>query len=272
MYGLGELMNDSVKLCCGEAEFSCNNSFLEYLVKIFFSSYQDKKIYLSIFNLDKNCIFTTERTKEEFGFLKHVVDSSYHSLSDLEVLKIKYYNGITRDVLDICINKQSIVSCIIFDKLIIHHGALHIIYTPIFAPDGKICGVLSQAYDHTRLFWGCGNFNDNNPEVNLSKLNSLTQRQQDILYLLAIGYSQEKVSSVLGIKRGTLTNVCHNISIRFGFDSYSVEKLIEEIGRYNIMKMLNVPNVDIKSMTMYFVHPKSPDFSNEVVKIIDSQF
>lgn len=252
--------------------FSCNNSFLKYIVKIFFSNYQDKKIYLSIFNLDKDCIFKTDRLKEEFGFLKYASDSSYKNLSDLELLKIDCYNGITKDILNTCIHEQSIISCIIFDKLIKHHGALHIMYTPIFAPDGKVCGVLSQGYDYTRLFWGCDNFKDNNSDLNLSKLHSLTKRQQDILYLLAIGYSQEKVSSTLGIKRGTVTNVCYNISIRFGLDSYSVEKLIGQIGRYNIMKTLNVPNVDIKSMTMYFVHSKSLDFSSEVVKIIDSSF
>ncbi len=264
-------MSNKVKIGHNET-FSCNNSFLEYIVKIFFSNYRDKKIYLSIFNLDTDCIFTTDRTKTEFGFLKHVNDPSYKNLSDLELLKIDYYNSITKDMLATCIHEQSIISCIIFDKLIEHHGSLHIIYTPIFAPDGTVCGVLSQGYDYTRLFWGCDKFNDNNSEFNLSRLNSLTKRQQDILYLLAIGYSQEKVSAALGIKRGTVTNVCYNISTRFGFDSYSVEKLIEQIGRYNIMKTLNVPNVDIRSMTIYFVHAKSLDFSNEVVKIIDSPF
>lgn len=244
--------------------------FLEHIIKIFFSSYKDKKIFLSIFNLDKKCLFATDRTKLEFGFLKHINETDYFVLSQNEKLKIDYYHNATKEILDMCMNSHSIVSCIVFDKLSNRHGALHIMYTPIYAPNGNVCGVLSQGYDYTRMFWGCNNFN--NADFNISLLKSLTQRQRNILYLLAIGYSQKRVSDALNIKRGTVSNVCYQISIRLGFESYSVEKLLERIGRYNIIKTLDVPDINIKSMIMYFVHSKSLEYNDEIVKIIENPF
>lgn len=230
-------------------------NFLNQVIDIVYSNYKEKPFLMSVFNFKKQLSFTTNFTKKVYNFPLYGESYNDYNLSNDEKVKTDLFHETASKVLDICINSGVSATLIIFDEVRHNWGALHTTFTPIFTPDGAVCGVLSQSYEFTKLFFGCINWN-NDPDVSfdVSKLELLTKRQADILYLLAINFSQEEIAQMLQIKRGTVSAVINQISIKVNCQSYSITVVLDFIGRANILATLKPPKIKIPTKVIYFVH------------------
>ncbi|MEN9946460.1 MAG: hypothetical protein RLZZ293_846 [Pseudomonadota bacterium] len=230
-----------------------NDEYLDLLIKLHFSTYDKSNIFLSVFNLQKQICYASKATLKVF-YRSNDFDNLSEHVFGLKSSELKtyarFYNA-TKEfehVLDLVLQQRNSVIFIVFEKYKNLLGALHIRIDPIFHPNGEICGFNSRSYDYTRLFWGAELFGQDHTtdNKNLLELHSFTEKQRQVLFLLAINYTQDAIANILGITRGTISRIISQICRKLDLDFHSASFLLTTLGRRRILESLAIPELDFK--------------------------
>ncbi len=112
-----------------------------------------------------------------------------------------------------------------------------ITYSPIFHPSGEIVAI--QSFAVAAHFFSPQEFLlqalDGN-EVNLGdKKYNLTQREQEIMFLLANGVTQEQMAQILNIRRSTIANIiAKQLCVKFGRAGSNTKELMKIAVQYDL--------------------------------------
>lgn len=114
-----------------------------------------------------------------------------------------------------------------------------VLYTPIFHPNGEV--VALQSFSHESKFFG---FKEHFFQTNeIAKITApshiqvnLTKREEEVIFLLANGLTQEQISRVLNLSRSTIANLIANqLSEKFniaGANTHLLTKIAVESGLF----------------------------------------
>lgn len=128
-----------------------------------------------------------------------------------------------------------------------HYSATIVTHTPIFNPaTGNV--VATQAIGNNFYLYGITDFINNihkDKEQSLVPLKAFTeninlsQRQHEVLFLLAVGLSQMEIAKVLGITRGTVSSIItHQLTIKFNLVNADAKKLVEHAYKLGLDKYI----------------------------------
>lgn len=194
----------------------------------------DKPIYSVIFNRYHEFVICTDLSARSIGFttwqdLKgvsiqhHNNDELIHKVFDVYTTEFAKYIHEYAD--RVCKLQDQIFATgkvISFIDLLPYGGKFStflINYIPIFHPSGEVIAIQSFAiesrfFSHQKFLLQLVDFD----EISLdNKKINLTQREQEIMFLLANGISQEQMAQILNIQRSTIANIiAKQLCVKFG--------------------------------------------------------
>lgn len=156
-------------------------------------------------------------------------------------------------------NEKSVIS---FLDLLPYDGLLKfyiVMYVPVLHPSGEVVAIQSFA-TRTKLFSHQDYFNQlsYNQQPIMETLPSLTFREQEIMFLLAYGFTQEEMSQILKVHRSTIASIiATQLSVKFGLAGGNTKALSQKAVQHNYHKTIPsslyrphiiVLNEDIKDM------------------------
>lgn len=236
------------------------NEYLQFLIRNFFSQYSDKKIMLSIYNIEKQLIFSTKLTQEIL--MVNILDIIYTTplQRDNNNPHSKYLHALD-NALDFVLKSQEGCSIIVFDKLGNRFGALKVRIDPLFKHN-DICGISVKAMNFTKLFFGVDKgadlvYTNSGIKIGRSEIEHLSNRQKQILFLLLLGFTQNKIAESLEITRGTVVKTIAQICQKLHFPTLSASYLLQSINKHDVLKMLSLPDMKIEPMIIFVTHDLS---------------
>lgn len=236
------------------------NEYLQFLIRNFFSQYKDKKIMLSIYNIEKQLVFSTKLTQEIL--MMNILDIIYTTplQRDNKNLHSKYLHVLDK-ALNFVLKSQEGCSIIAFDKLGNMFGALQVRLDPLFKHN-SICGISLRAMNFTKLFFGVDKVADlgyinSGKKIGKSEIEHLSNRQKQILFLLLLGFTQNKIAEGLEIGRGTVVKTIAQICQKLNLPTLSASYLLQSVDKDEVLKMLSLPDMKIEPMVVFVTHDLS---------------
>lgn len=228
--------------------------YLEQIVVPGFLPLVDKEIHTAIYDDKCKLVISTNFSARSMGYDKwqEMVGLGYndrhHELFQ-KVFQDKYTEESSNDISKYCdaifkiqlaaIRKEQIIS--MFD-LLPYNGTFKsylVLHTPIFHPNGEVVGL--QSFSHESKFFG---FKEHFFQTNeITKITApshiqvnLTKREEEVIFLLANGLTQEQISRVLNLSRSTIANLIANqLSEKFnisGANTHLLTKIAVESGLF----------------------------------------
>lgn len=226
------------------------NEDKEYLEKIiipYFSGFIHENMDTGLFTPDGVVIAASIKGANNYGVdYQELIGMSYHTMS-LDFIAKVCQNSEIADLEDIeCLFKKigklnqiiakekkaiNYIDVIPYKK---HYSATIVTHIPIINPaTGNV--VATQAIGNNFYLYGITDYINNiHSEQNLVPLKpfteniNLSQRQHEVLFLLAVGLSQIEISKVLGIARGTVSSIItHQLATKFNLINGDARKLVE---------------------------------------------
>lgn len=203
------------------------SQYLEQNVIPVFEAAVNAPMYLSVFNSDYELVFCSNQSANSIGFESwhKALGASYKDYTNAELGKQYFknlYNNDTRAAIHQYVKNIFKIQQFVFkygkmasfiDLLPYNNvfNAYLISYTPIFHPNGKVIAILSTALEYD-FFNLAKHFTSTNKQPDLKHLpiKNLTVRQEEILFLLASGATQEQIAQILNIKRSTVAGIIRN--------------------------------------------------------------
>lgn len=213
----------------------------------------EKGIHSSIYDCKCKVVISTNISAHSMGYEKwqEMVGLGYNDNNQeliQRVFKDKYTEEYREDIDRYCdmifkcqlaaIEKQQVVS--MFD-LLPYNGTFKsylVLHTPIFHPNGEV--VALQSFSHESKFFGFKEHFFQPAEVRLEKSyslqNNLTKREEEVIFLLANGLTQEQISRTLQLSRSTIANLIANqLSEKFnisGANTHLLAKIAIDSGLF----------------------------------------
>ena len=215
-----------------------NENFTQQVIVPFFIGMVDKNIISTVYDLDGNILVITNLHAKLWGY-RHYKEMVGKSLSELIkcdkfAARIAKLDQIRQEV----ITKEKMITYINFFPYNDSIAMLLCYHFPVFAPDGTVIATRILA-EQTSMFNHSIEIhhqfkNDSTSQSNKIILSpdkiKLTTREEEILYLLKIGLSQEEVAYYLGISRGTVIKTISNkLCPQFGIEGINTNLLIKKV-------------------------------------------
>ena len=232
-----------------------NNDFLQKVIIPFFMGTIDKNIISTVHDVDGKIILMTNLHARLWGYrnYKELVGKTMFQLEKVDdhLEIITQIDQIRQRVLQ----EEKTITYMNFFPYNNCIAMLFCYHFPIFAPNGQVVATRILG-EQASLFNHAVEVNQHfRPEdtclaqVRLaSKSIKLTKREQEILYLLVIGFSQNDAADYLGITRGTLVKtisakICPKFDIAGSNTKLLIKKVIKSKYFDNIPRSLLKPKV-----------------------------
>lgn len=212
--------------------------FIENVIIPMLTGLVQKKLFSAAYDLDGKIIIATDMFAGYFGYnsMNQIQGKSLHDIL-AEIGKLEQFANLVNRLNELrlkVINTGSIVTHL---NLIPFHNKIltTLVYNiPIFRTDGKVVATRTIARK-IDLISSVAAMNNNlihgEPicKVKPRELH-LSPRQNEILYLLTIGFSQNQVADYLGITRGTISKIIsESICPLFEIDGSNTKLLVKTI-------------------------------------------
>lgn len=194
--------------------------FIDQVVIPYFYGNLYKDIVVIVYGLDGKIIFTNHRYANFFEYeLDDIIGKKFGEYSqniNISEQIAKKIDSIRQTV----IQTQQEVKYVLFLDTPEKAGAYVSLHFPIFYYDGSVIATAVRADNFvwlpkTTLFSNLSPNAEFDKSVNYSKI-TLTSRQQEVLFLLIAGFSQEQIATHLNISRGTVSSCIANLCKKFG--------------------------------------------------------
>lgn len=212
------------------------NKYVESIIIPNFMGYVDKDIALVIYALDGKFLFATNRYAKTAG-LGNWKDLIGKTIDDLGY-SLLHNRLVNKKLSEIRLNVIKYEKAITYIAFIHHADGFHAhqsVHEPIFDQSGQVVAsrVIADKFRKT----GIVDYLDPDFEqlIKYKPLNfKLTQRQHEILFLLSSNFSQHEIGELLGISRGSISQVIARMCEKFGINGQSAFYLLEKIKEFGI--------------------------------------
>ena len=233
-----------------------NDEYLQFLIDVHYSNYEDKNILLGVYDVKKRKKFSTKLSKKLFKFSDD--ECLNFDFNQQPLLNMFPSLSIVDEMFDLILKTGNGYCCIIFDKLDGRFGAMHARIDPIFK-NSEICGFVNRSYNFTKLFFGVGKLADAPAEMNKKsitgkELEVLSSRQKQILFLSLIDFTQEQIANSLHVTRGTIVKTIANICEKLTLETTSLQSLLNVFDRSSFLKALSLPNIAFEPVAIIMPH------------------
>lgn len=227
----------------GKEEFNEKDVFIEKVLIPSFIGLVDKNIYKIVYDISGKIIFATNNAAKSLGF-DNWLQIKNKKLSELSTKNEELFKEIEH-IRELVINKQQVIDYLYFAEFSKNFDVQLVSHAPIFMPNGEVLGSSSTS---TR-FWL---FNLKHLFNRLYKKSlvseedeiHLSNRQEEILFLIMIGFSQREIAVFLKISRGTVAKIiAQDICPKFKINGSSTKLLIEKALNLNYPK--RIPNFNL---------------------------
>lgn len=239
------------------------DAYIDKIIVPAFVPLIDKKVSAVIWDCSGNFIISTDKYAQIFGFKTGIEMKKYHDLFPLsrayptltmlssEILKQVLYtlDKIIEFRQEVITNKTPVQAVIIHPFINVFNTVIMTNIEPIFHNNGEIIAVkltinnfillglreyLLEYYNSTSKSPPLGIIQDH------KKLPiQITQRQHEILFLIAIGLPQCSVADVLNISRGAVAKTLyHRIASKLKLETRNEFELMQSIKQLNIHKYI----------------------------------
>lgn len=233
------------------------DEYLQFLLDVYFRNYIDKKILMGVYDVQKRGKFSTELSKKIFSYTE---PDFFNLTPDQQPVLQKFPKvlALINNTFDLVLSRGDSYTCVIFDRINSHFGAMHLRVDPIFHGN-IICGIVTRSYNFTKLWFGVDKFTtriENHEKVVISAddLMVLTARQKQMLFLLLMGFTQDRIAESFHITRGTVVKTVANICDRFNLKKNSFYYLQSVIDRASVLKELSLPEIEFEPVAIMFTH------------------
>lgn len=222
------------------------DQYIQEVVRLYFQTCAAAPMYAFIMDFRYETVMATNKTAHSVG-LTHWDETigtsyKYYSRLDLAIWYFgKRYNPKTATAIHHYARKIFRIQQYVFktghpasfiDSLPYAKGiqSYLVTYIPVFNPSGNVIAIQSVAFDY-RLA-GYHEYIQNILEqkkfvVNISKL-KLSKREDEVLFLLTCGITQEKIGEILEIKRDTVATIIkHQLCVKFSLPEVNTKLLVE---------------------------------------------
>lgn len=209
--------------------------YIENIIIPFFTGFVEKNLLSVIYDLNGRIIIATNQFAQFIGYSNwHEIKS--RTLSDLIHIGsnlLKQQNRIRKSI----IRHESAVTHL---NILPFNGStitVMVFHIPLF--DGAGVVIATRAIWHRvnlmdlilNLNAGMTDFDSTKNDFDSSRIN-LTPRQNEIVFLLAIGFSQNYIASYLSISRGTVSKLLNDsICPAFGIEGINTQLLVKRVIR-----------------------------------------
>ncbi len=227
----------------GKEEFNQKDLFIEKVLIPSFMGLVDKNIYKIVYDVSGKIIFATNKAAKSYGF-DNWLQIKDKKLSQLPTKHEELFKEI-ESIREVVINKQQVIDYLYFAEFSKKFDVQLVSHAPIFMPDGEILGSIITS----RKFWL---FNLKHLFNRLHKKSliieeddiHLSNRQEEILFLIMMGFSQREIATFLKISRGTVAKIiAQDICPKFNINGSSTRLLIEKAFNLNYPK--RIPNFNL---------------------------
>lgn len=224
-------------------EFNQKDVFIEKVLIPSCIGLVDKNIYKIVYDISGKIIFATNKVAKSFGF------NNWLQIKDKKLIELSTKNEELfkeiEHIRELVINKQQVIDYLYFAESSKSFEVQLVSHVPIFMPDGEVVGSSSTS----RRFWLF------NPKYLFNRLHKkpliiekndihLSNRQEEILFLIMMGFSQREIAVFLKISRGTVAKIiAQDICPKFKIDGASTKLLIEKAFNLNYPK--RIPNFSL---------------------------
>lgn len=243
-----------------------SDEYLNFLIEAYFQHYSDVNIWLSIYDTKKRLKFST--TAIDHFFNVNFADNYNHRPTEMQhATEIMDVLIMQEAIMERCIQSASSGSHLIFNKFRGLLGAVHVQFDPIFDSQHIVCGVSVRTFDATSVIFGIEHLieTDKHDNYDLAKLST---RQRQVLFLLALNFTQLEISKRLGITRGSVSGFIIRICKCFNLEFCSANYLLEKIGKSQIIKSISQPEMVFKPFVLQFNNHEIR--TSEIVPKLDS--
>jgi len=222
------------------------DQYIQEVVRPYFQTCAAAPMYAFVMDFRYETVMATNKTAHSVG-LTHwdeTIGTSYKYYSRLDLVTWyfgKRYNPKTATAIHHYARKifriqqyvfktghpASFIDSLPYDKGI---QSYLVTYIPVFNASGIVIAIQSVAFDY-RLA-GYHEYIQNILEqkkfvVNISKL-KLSKREDEVLFLLTCGMTQEKIGEILEIKRDTVATIIkHQLCVKFSLPEVNTKLLVE---------------------------------------------
>lgn len=238
------------------------SEYLKFIIRYHYSQYYDKQIMLSVYDKNHKLCFTSKLMHTMFNLNHNEIigknqlempHAATHEKPAQHSMKAGSY----------ALAQQKPITSIIFDRYNDMVGALYSRFDPIFMPDNsEVCGYSVRSYNYTKLFWGVDWMTEENEGTKQLDLTTLTQRQHQVLFLLALNFTQDKIANSLAITRGSVSKLISQICNKFDLPGHSAGYLLKYMGRKNILKKLEMPGINFFPVAILIEHEMPANILN----------
>ncbi len=209
--------------------------YIENIIIPFFTGFVEKNLLSVIYDLNGRIIIATNQFAQFIGYSNwHEIKS--RTLSDLIHIGsnlLKQQNRIRKSI----IRHESAVTHL---NILPFNGStitVMVFHIPLFNRNGVV--IATRAIWHRvnlmdlilNLNAGMTDFDSTKNDFDSSRIN-LTPRQNEIVFLLAIGFSQNYIASYLSISRGTVSKLLNDsICPAFGVEGINTQLLVKRVIR-----------------------------------------
>lgn len=229
--------------------------------QVFISSFigsVEQDIVAAIYDLNGRVAISTNKFAQVFKY-NHYSEIVGKTTEELYVLPESFHNEHSKMLAEMDKIRRFVISskrpqeyfiCAIFsDK----HGydIQHITQFPLFLPNGEVVGTHSFCRKNNIL--PIKNYihslkKSDELILEISDSIKLSPRQQEVLLLMMIGYSQHQIGDILGVTRGTIAKViaeglCPKLGLPGSSAKYLVEKALELKLKVNMPLSLIQPKI-----------------------------
>jgi DNA-binding CsgD family transcriptional regulator len=217
------------------------NNSLEFLVRTYFSHYQNTSIVLNVLDLNGDLQYSTinanillnslncstERNNNYFQILEN---SNFCSQEAIDKLKLIFNNTINKKT-----NISYIMALRSIDADRDHSNIWHCIQMPIMNNLEMVIGVqiVCESFSYIPLENLIFN-RDIKYDLNQLRQFNLTAKQHQVLFLLCNSFTQEEIAAILQVTRGTITRmIVDQIALKLGVsvaNAYNVVQRAKQLG------------------------------------------
>lgn len=226
----------------------------DYLLQVIvpqFESSVDRNMYLTILDCELLLQICTNLSAASIGYdsYRDLIGLSYNDYGNRDICQrvfgdldavnqlkiaehIRKIIKIQQSVID-----DGIVRC--FIDLLPYQGNLKswlVTCVPLFHPSGEVVGMQSIAVETRFLCFQ--DYITESIEVENNIEIYLTNREREVIFLVANGITQERIGRMLGIARSTVATVISSLCNKFGIEGYSGRLLASLAIKYGYYKQI----------------------------------
>ena len=232
------------------------DEYLQFLIASHFANYREANVMLSVYDVYKRIQFNTRFCEKIFSVnLEEIKGLTPRQMQNqLITLQRDEISTAIEAAMDYVLNSSNSCSYIVFSKYNNIVGALHVRIDPVYTLNQQICGLACRGYDFTDLLWGIkGLYPPAEPSQALN-LKLLSDRQKQVLFLLAIDFTQDKIAQLMQITRGSVSRMISQICAKLNLTCHSGSYLVDTIGRKTIITNLELPDVAFRPLIIRIEH------------------